>query len=135
MAARVPARLSHAEGRRFGLTVGAAFLVLAIIARWRGHPTSFAVLATLGGVLVVAALLAPTRLAVVHAGWMRLAVAMSRVTTPLVMGAIYYGLFTPLGMVLRAAGRRPLARSRAATTYWVRHRSPAEGHGGMERQF
>lgn len=135
MAARVSARLSRADGRRFGLTVGAAFAVLASVARWRGHPTSFAVLAALGAVLIAAALLVPARLGLVHAAWMHLATAISRVTTPLVMGAIYYGLFTPLGVALRAAGRRPLARDAAATTYWVRHRSPAEGQGGMERQF
>ena len=34
---RVPARLTPAEGRKFGLTVGAAFLVLAAIPWWRGH--------------------------------------------------------------------------------------------------
>ena len=135
MAARVSARLTRAEGRRFGLTVGAAFLVLAAVAYWRGHPTSFAVLTTLGGALALAGLLVPEHLSLVEAGWMRLAAAISRVTTPIFMGVIYYGLFAPLGALLRATGRRPLARDAAASSYWVPHRSPADGQGGMERQF
>ena len=135
MAARVSARLSRGAGRRFGLTVGIAFLVLAAVARWRGHPTSFIVLAALGTTLIVAGLLVPQQLGLVEATWMRLAAAISRVTTPILMGVIYYGLFTPLGAVLRALGRRPLARDPAAGTYWVRHRSLADGQGGMERQF
>jgi hypothetical protein len=60
MAAGVPARLTAAQGRRFGLTVGCAFLVFAGIAWWRGHPTTTNVLGTLGGVLSVAGLIIPT---------------------------------------------------------------------------
>ncbi len=37
LAARVPARLSATEGRRFGLTVGIAFAVLGGVAWWRGR--------------------------------------------------------------------------------------------------
>ena len=60
MAAGVPARLTAAQGRRFGLTVGGAFLVFAAIAWWRGHPTTIDVLGSLGGVLCLAGLVVPT---------------------------------------------------------------------------
>ena len=33
-------KMTASEGRRFGLTVGTAFLVFAAIAWWRGHPTT-----------------------------------------------------------------------------------------------
>jgi len=49
--------LSAADGRKFGLTVGAAFLVFGGIALWRGKQRSATVLFTLGGLLVVAALM------------------------------------------------------------------------------
>ena len=52
LAHAVPTRLSGpytaAAGRKFGLTVGIAFVVLAGIGRWRGHPTTFMVLGSLG---------------------------------------------------------------------------------------
>ena len=60
MAERVPARLTAAQGRRFGLTVGLAFLVLAGIAWWRGHPTSVLVLGSLGTLLVLVSVVAIT---------------------------------------------------------------------------
>ena len=135
MAAGVPARLSAADGRRFGLTVGIAFLVFAALAWWREHPTASLILGAIGTALTVSALAAPTRLELVHNAWMRLAVVISKVTTPILLGVIYFGLFAPLGALVRVAGHRPLARDRSARTYWVPHRSPAEGHGGMERQF
>src|SRR5207249_5300275 len=49
---RVPARLSAAEGRRFGLSVGGMFLVLGAVLWWRGHATA-PVPAALGALLVV----------------------------------------------------------------------------------
>ncbi len=43
--ARVPARLTGAAGRKFGLTVGGAFLVLAaLLYYWRHKETAAAVL-------------------------------------------------------------------------------------------
>ncbi len=53
MAARIPARLSPAEGRKFGLTVGIAFLILGSVLRfWRHKETAGAVLGGLGALLV-----------------------------------------------------------------------------------
>ena len=69
MAAGIPARLTAAQGRRFGLTVGGAFLVFAAIAWYRGHPTSTMVLGTLGGGLSLAGLVIPTLLGPVERAW------------------------------------------------------------------
>jgi hypothetical protein len=46
----------------------------------------------------------------------------------ILLGLIYYGMFTPVGLAFRVAGRDPLHRKldRAAKSYWqVRARSPA----------
>ena len=53
METRIPARLSSAEGRRFGLTVGAAFLVLGGALAWRGRAAAPVALA-LGALLLAA---------------------------------------------------------------------------------
>jgi hypothetical protein len=47
-AGRSVKRLTAAQGRRFGLTVGAAFLVIAAIVWWRERPTATMVLGGLG---------------------------------------------------------------------------------------
>ena len=72
MAARVSARLTPGEGRRFGLTLGAGFLVLAGLTAWRGHSLEARAFAGLGGGLVAAALLVPARLGPVHRFWMEI---------------------------------------------------------------
>lgn len=118
MAHSIPARLTGpytaAAGRRFGFTVGAAFLVFAGIAFWRGHPTVTTILAALGGTLGLGALVAPASLGPVERAWMRLALAISKVTTPIFMGVLYFLVLTPAGILRRTLGSNPLVHRPAA---------------------
>jgi hypothetical protein len=131
--ARIPARLSAAEGRKFGLLVGGAFLLLGGVSYWRGHQIVPVVLWALGGALVLAGLLIPGYLGPVYRGWMRFAVVLSRVTTPIVMGVIYYGLFTPMGFVRRRLGRNALIRPEGES-FWT-SRQPGARRSDLSRQF
>ena len=133
MEASVPARLSASEGRRFGATVGGAFLVLAAVLFWRGRETAAIVGAVAGAALLAAAMVIPSRLGPLRRAWMGLALAISKVTTPMLMAVIYFVIVTPIGLVLRLVGRDPLARSRQAESCWVRRGRP--GRSDMMRQF
>jgi hypothetical protein len=88
----------------------------------------------LGTLLVAAGLLAPARLGPVYRGWMRLAHAMSRVTTPVFLGVVYFGVFTPLGLVMRLLGRRALGGAKGSGSYWV-ERPPGARRSDLRRQF
>ena len=135
MAARVPARLSAADGRKFGLTVGLAFLALGGIAWWRGRVRTAAVLQGVGGALVVAALVAPTALGPVERAWMGLAHRISKVTTPVFMGVVYFVAITPAGFVRRRTGG-PIGGRRARTaSRWEPHTPAVPTAERMERQF
>lgn len=134
MATRVPARLTTAQGRRFGLTVGAAFLVFAAIAYWRGHPTSTAVLGGLGATLALAGLIIPTHLGPVERAWMRLAHLISKVTTPLVMGVMYLLVLTPVGLLRRLFGGNPMVHAERGASYW-HPRPEGKRASNLTRQF
>ena len=134
MAAGIPARLTAAEGRRFGLTVGGAFLAFAGIAYWRGHPTATNVLGILGALLSVAGLVIPTYLGPVERGWMRLAHLISKVTTPIVMGVMYLVVITPVGLLRRMFGGNPMVHQPEDHSYW-HSRPEGQRAGNLERQF
>lgn len=131
----IAAPLSPAEGRRFGLLVGGAFLGLAGLAAWRGHSTQPWILGGLGSALTVGALLAPSRLGPIHRGWMALAAAISSVTTPLLMGVIYFVVVTPTGWLRRLTGGNRLRRPRTSKTFWVERRAETGRPADMEHQF
>jgi saxitoxin biosynthesis operon SxtJ-like protein len=134
LAERIPARLSVAQGRHFGFTVGGAFLVLAAIFVWSDRDRLLIASASLGSLLVLAALLLPTRLGPVERAWMGFAYLVSRVTTPLFLGALYLLVFAPIGLLMRLAGKRPLKRCDTDGGFWV-ERAESRRRSNLQRQF
>jgi hypothetical protein len=135
MAAGIPTRLTASQGRKFGLTVGVAFLVLAAFVWWRGHLTVAAVFAALGGMLSLAGLVIPTHLGPVERAWMALAHAISKVTTPIVMSVIYFVVVTPTALLRRSLGGNPLVHSARQSGFWHERPAHARRSNSMERQF
>jgi hypothetical protein len=133
MAMAVPARLGAREGRRFAFTVGTAFIVLGAISAWRGHQIPPRVLWALGGPLLMAGLLVPGKLSYVHHYWMALGHAISKVTAPIVVGAMYFLVLTPVGAVMRLFGRNPLRHREKDGGFWVP--VPSRGKSNLESQF
>jgi len=74
----------------------------------------------------------PGRLGPVQRTWMALAHAISRVTTPIVIGVIFFGVLTPAGLIANALGHHPLVRKGA--TVWV-PRPPDARKSDLNRQF
>lgn len=135
MAHNSSARMTPAEGRRFGLTVGGAFLVIAAIAWWRGHPNATMVLGVLGGTLALAGLAIPAHLGPVERAWMALARAISKVTTPIVMGVMYLLVIYPVGVMRRRFGGNPLVHVEAERSFWRARPAGARRSASMRRQF
>ena len=90
-----------AELRRFGLGVGGMFLLLGALSRWRGHVWPPAVLITLGVLLVIPGLAAPTVLGPVRRVWMRGAMVIGEVNSRIILGVMYFLVFAPVGFVMR----------------------------------
>jgi drug/metabolite transporter (DMT)-like permease len=131
---RVPARLTPAEGRKFGLVVGGAFLLLALLLWRRTHVTAATVAGAVGAALFLGGLAVPGQLGPVYRAWMGLAKAISKVTTPIVMSIIFFLVFTPAGFLVRLFGHRPLTHPRGAGTYW-HSRPEGSRRGAMDHQF
>ena len=128
---------SRAELRRFGLTVGGAFLLLALASGWRGHVLPPRVLAALGGLLVGPGLVVPAALGPVRRVWLRAATLLGVVNSRVLLTVLFYLVIAPVGFVLRHLVRDPLDRSLAdgKASNWVqRERQPVE-IGRYEQQF
>lgn len=137
MADPTPARLTRAAGRRFGLTLGAAFGTLSLIALWRAAFLASLVLGSLSILCALAGLIVPTRLGPFERRWMALGVAISKITTPVVFTLLWWIGFVPTGWLRRRFGRSPFTRRKRATSYWFPRepRDPDVARSAMERQF
>jgi hypothetical protein len=116
------------ELRKFGLTVGGIFLLLAAVSAWRGHTLPPRIMGTVGVLLVVPGLVAPRILGPVERGWMRFAEVLGRVNSRIILTLLYYVVFTPVGIVRRWLGD-PLDRGMrdGRPSVWVeRPRQPVD---------
>ena len=135
MARRVPTGLEGREGRKFGLTVGTAFLVFGGIALWRGRLLLAQVLWGLAGLLIMGAALVPARLKPVERAWMAMALQISRVMTPIVMGIVYFLVLTPIALLMRSLRGNPLIHRKDSAGYWFIKGKGQDEKSDMRRQF
>ena len=123
------------ELRNFGLLVGGVFSVIGVWPMlWRGEPLRlWAVI--VGSLLIVAGGLAPTWLAPIHRGWMWIGHVLGWINTRIILGVIFYGLITPIGIVLRLLGKDTMRQSfsDASPTYRVNRQPRPSSH--MKFQF
>lgn len=104
--------------RKFGWTFAALFLLIGAIY----NPLLIVVSAALAAITLTRAhWLAPAK----HA-WMKFGELLHHIVSPVAMGIIFFGVFTPVALVMKAIGRDAMARKYepAAPTYWKR-RDPA----------
>ena len=72
----------------------------------------------------------------VYIAWMAIALPIGWVVSHVIMALIYYGVFTPIGLVFRLMGHDPMYRTfdPDAGSYWVRRR-PASATKRYFQQF
>jgi hypothetical protein len=118
---------SNKDLRIFAVVVATGFSILGLISWYRaGMPTPFGrAVWTIAAVLIAMGLVVPRALVPVHFAWVRVGHALGFVNTRILLGGIYYGLFTPIATFFRLRGRDPLQRRRRQDTYWVR-RTPRQ---------
>jgi len=65
-------------------------------------------------------LLAPAALRPIEKGWIKLGELMGMVVTPIVMGVMFFGIITPIGLLMRAIGKDLLDQKidKGVTTHW-----------------
>ncbi len=122
--------------RRFGVTTGAIVGVLfGAILPWSfglNYPLwPWGVFLALGSW----GLLHPASLGPVYRGWMRFGLVISRVTTPLIMGTVFYVVVVPFGLAMRLFGKDPMRRKLDANATSYRVASARSSRENLERPF
>jgi hypothetical protein len=108
--------------RAFGWQIGLIVLAIAGGLAWYWGEFGPIVLALLGfgGVLLVLGLTIPTALRSLYKGWMGVTLVLGFVMSHVLLAIVFFGLVTPIGLVMRLFGHDPLGRKVAPPegTYW-----------------
>jgi len=122
--------------REFGFTFGAIIAVLfgllfpflldRDIPKW-----PWVILA----LFVFWALVAPMSLRPVYVTWMRFGLVMSRITTPLIMGLVFFLVVTPMGILKRLFGQDSMRRKWDESGHSYRSNSRKPPAKNLERPY
>ena len=122
--------------RDFGLTTGIAVVVIfGLFFPWlleRGWPMWPWIIAA---VLWSLALIQPLWLRRIYRGWMGFGLLASRVMTPLVLGIVFFGMITPMALIMRLTGKDPMRRAFGPNQKSYRVKSIKSPREKLERPF
>jgi len=115
---------SKSELRWFG-ALGLLFFAMVGLAVWHKTHSLAAPRIIWGCALVAVAIYyaVPSLRRPAYLGWMYAAFPIGWVVSHLLMVVVFYGVLTPIGLLMRLFGRDPLNRTfdRSATSYWIEH--------------
>lgn len=133
-AAKDEARLP--SERSFGLVFAGFFLIVGCLPVLSGHAPRPWLLAV-AAVFAALAFAAPRVLRPLNIVWFWIGLLLHRIVSPVVMGAVFFLCMTPIGLVMRALGKRPLPLGRDPQTasYWIPRDPPGPAPDTLKNQF
>lgn len=89
------------------------------------------------GAFVVCALLFPRVLNPLNKLWTQFGLLLHKVMNPILLGIIFFLVVTPMGVLMRLAGKDPLRLKPQSdtSTYWIERSPPGPDPDTMKNQF
>ena len=131
-----PKPVTDAQARKTALIVAVALLLLAAWNYHRGRMTVVCVLGGIGVALIIIGLIIPPLARAFHTFWMRVATALGWLNSRILLGLMFYGVFTPYNWIGRLIRRDPLRRrGHAQESYWIPRKATRQTREQFERTF
>jgi hypothetical protein len=117
--------------RSFGIVFTVVFAIIGLFPLLSSHSPRW------WSVGVAGALLYPKILAPLNRLWTRFGLLLHKVVNPLVMGLLFFLVVTPIALLMRICGKRPLhLKTEPDTpTYWILRDPPGPAPDTMKQQF
>ncbi|MBF0286377.1 MAG: sxtJ [SAR324 cluster bacterium] len=125
----------HKQYRDFGVIVGTVFLAISLWPLTKEQEPRLW-LTGIAGFLLLAAVVWPNILAPIHYVWIKIGDGLGWINSRIILGIIFYTIFTPTGLIMRLFGKDPLHKKPDPDkeSYWSirEQRDPQES---MKYQF
>lgn len=128
--------IQGSSDRGFGLVFAAVFAGIGVWPLFSGGAVLGWPLGVAMGFLL-AALFASKVLHPLNLLWMRFGLLLSKVMNPLIMAVLFYGVITPMGILMRVLGKDllRLKLDPKADSYWIERNPPGPEPESLTNQF
>ncbi len=129
-------KVQGSSNRIFGLTFGVVFLIIGLYPWLSGRPVRQWGIG-IAVAFVVVALVLPRVLGPLNKVWTRFGLLLHRITSPIILGIMFFGVVTPTGFLMRLLRKDllKLRMERDASTYWVDRQPPGPRPDTLPNQF
>ena len=128
--------VSNVQARKTAIVVAIVLFLLSAWNVYRGRIPRAAWLGGVGGLLTFIGLFVPVAARGFHSFWMGVAGVLGYVNSRILLTILYYGMFTPYGLILRLSGRDALRRRGSREqTYWIKRKTTRQTKEQFERLF
>ena len=124
------------SNRSFGFVFALAFAVIGLWPAMSGTAIRWWAIAIAASFLVIG-LAKPSLLSPLNRLWTQFGLLLNRITSPLLMGLIFFLVVTPIGLTMRLLGKRPLDLKfdPNARSYWIKREPPGPAPETMKNQY
>jgi hypothetical protein len=128
--------IKTSSNRSFGLVFGGVFALLALWSWYRGGAW-WPVHLSISALCTFLAVFFSEVLAPANRVWTKLGLLLAKIVNPVVMGLIFFVIFTPVAVFLRLRGKDLLRLKfdRSASSYWISRDPPGPAPESMKEQF
>tara|TARA_B110001454_G_C12303165_1_gene260384 strand:+ start:96 stop:479 length:384 start_codon:yes stop_codon:yes gene_type:complete len=96
------------SNKKFGNFFSLIFLLISIFFLYKLDFLIFSIFSFLTIITFTITLIAPKYLKIFNIGWFKLGILLNAIISPVILGFIFFGLITPLSLILRLFGRDEL---------------------------
>lgn len=124
------------SNKEFGFVFAVFFSLIAFIPLLKHHPIRWWALGV-AMIFLSITFIAPRALAPLAKIWMKFGFLLHRVMSPIILGAVYFFVFSPFGLVLRAFGMKflKLEWDKKVKSYWIERAPPGPDQMSFKNQF
>jgi hypothetical protein len=122
--------------RQFGLLFSVIFIAIGAYLYLESRVTAGCGFLALGLLFFALTLTKADALQPLNKLWMRFGFLLGLIVSPIVLGIIFFGLFTPISILMRLFGRDELRlRLNHKVSHWISPESPKADTGSFKNQF
>ena len=123
------------SNRKFGFFFTFVFLLATFYSSYIDSKVLVYVLGAICGVFFIITIINADALLPLNKLWMKFGILLSVIVNPIIMGVIFFGIFTPIAIFMRLSGRDELRlRFKNKKTHWI-NRKTFKVFDSFTRQF
>ena len=125
------------SNKKFGIFFSFIFFCLAIYLYVNANTLWAYIFVVLAIVLILISIFFEVLLLPLNRGWLNLGLTLGKIANPLILGTVYFGLFTSIAFLMRIFGRDELKLKKTSSiSYWSKKKNEyLSDNNSFENQF